>query len=183
MKVQFYGDNCFTIESKDHAVVFNSNKNCSKSVDVAFVSSGGLDVEPVQNAKKTIYLPGEFEISGLLIRGFYGDDGKSVIYKIVFNEIAFVYFGNLENAPSKELLKKIGENMDMIFLSLDENFNGKKVRETIENLDPRVAFLGGDTQYFPKMIELGAKLENENHFEVNKSMINEEKVDMVMLGE
>lgn len=183
MKVQFYGNDCFSIENKDQAVVFNPNDSFrEKSVDIAFISSEDIDIDNVKNAKKTIHLPGEFEISGILVRGFYADDKKTVIYKIVFEGISFIYFGGIEDAPSKELFKKLGENMDMIFVTLAESFNGKKVKDLIELIDPRMAFLGGDSQFFPKMIELGAKIEQENHISVNKALTNEEKIDMIVLG-
>ncbi len=179
MKVQFYGDDCFSVKTKANMCVFYPTDAWKTKVDIAFFPRNEKKIK-VEYAKKTIDLPGEFETSGVLVRGFLADDRANVIYKVVMDDISSVYFGNLQTMPSKEIMKKIGENIDIVFINLNSEFHGKKVREFLETLDPRFAFLGGDTQYFPKMVELGAKNESELPA-LTKSMMQEEKLDIVIL--
>lgn len=184
MKIQFYGDGCFQIETKDDAVVFNPNKNFEgENADVAFLTSGEVHPDPVPNVKKTLSLPGEFEISGILIRGFYSDDQKDVLFKVIFDDVAYVYLGNITQKPSTEVLKKLGENVDVIFINASEAFPAKDIRKTLEEIDPRVAFVGGDSAQFPKMVEQGAKMESDNSMVISKGTLNEDKMDIVILGE
>lgn len=183
MKIQFYGDSCFQIEGKDNAVVFNPTETFRESVDVALLTSEkDTEVSPVENAKKTLSLPGEFEISGILLRGFYADDRVNVIYKVTFDDIACVHLGKIQDKPSKELIKKLGENVEVLFVTLSDKMTVKEARQIIEEIDPRVTFIGGDQSQFPKMIEQGAHLDEDNTRTLSKSSFNEEKTEIVILS-
>lgn len=183
MKIQFYGQDCFSIENKDNSFVFNPNEAFqNQSTDVALLSLSSDTTVTIPNAKKTLALPGEFEISGILIRGVYADDRKNVLYKVIFEDIACIHLGNIIEKPSKETLKKLGENVSVLFVSVTSEFDAKMVRQVIEDIDPRVAFVGGDTSFFPKMLEQGAKIEESSSMTITKSSFNDDKTDVFILG-
>ncbi len=182
MKIQFYGQNCFEVSTKDASLVFDPNSKFSHD-DLDFATdSGGFreGIQKIKNVKKTLSLPGEFEISGVLVRGFLSHP-KNTVYKVFLEGFSLVHFGTLQQMPSDEFLKQIGEN-DVLFFSLHDKFGPKSAKEVIEKLDPRFAFIGGDEKLFPKMGELGAKVSAENPFSFTDKEFHEEKMDILILS-
>ncbi|MCF7905627.1 MBL fold metallo-hydrolase [Candidatus Gracilibacteria bacterium] len=182
MKIQFFGENCFSLSDKKATVVFDPNQKCTlKNVD--FVTNSGQFKKATQtlSAKKTLSLPGEFEISGVLVRGFYSRP-ENVVYKVTCEDVACAHFGTLEKKPSPEFFEKLGENIDIVLLNLNEKFTPKDAKELIETLEPRWTIIGGDQSLFPKMIEEGAKLLEENNFSVSSTALNEEKTEILILS-
>jgi len=161
MKIQFTGNANFEISDKKISVKFDE-----KSVSV--------------NERK-FELPGEFEVAGVLGSGIFSD-GKNVVRKIILDEIAFVHFGNLEAVPDANFFEKLGENVDVIFVVLGENFDEKKAKELIEKIDPRMAILGGDPRFFPKITEsTGAKTVEETSLKITRTSLSDDKTEILIL--
>ena len=181
MKVQFLGGNTFLLEGADAKVVFDPSADVPiESVDVV-MNSGEADVSMVGEYKKVLALPGEFEISQVLMMGYYSSP-ENVVYRVILEDIAFVHFGNLIEVPGSKFFDKLGENIDVIFVSLGEGFDEKKAKNLIEQIEPRVAFLGGDASLFPKMIEIiGAKVKEENPVSLTKSQLSDDKTEVFIL--
>ena len=180
MKIQFFGGNTFYVEGKEAKVVFDPGEDYSGSVDFA-TNSGSADFSGVQESKKRLMLPGEYEISGVLVMGYFSTS-ENVVYKVVMDDISLVHFGLLTEMPSAKFFDKLGENIDVIFVSLQEGFNEKLVKDLIETLEPRMAFLAGDRSFFPKMVEsVGAKTVEENPMKISRSQLSDEKTEVLIL--
>ena len=182
MKIQFFGENCFGISEKDVKIVMDPVASCGmKTAD--FATSSGKFSENAKkiSAKKTLTLPGEFEISGVLVRGFASEPGN-IVYKVVFEGITCTHFGTLTKIPTPEFFEKIGENIDVAILNLSEKFGVKEVKEVIETVEPRWAIIGGAQSLFPKMISEGAKLMEENTLTLSSASLNEEKTEILILS-
>ncbi len=182
MKIQFLGKNGFLITGKTATVVCDPNEKVSaKTID--FVTNSGDFTKSCAElgAKKILSLPGEFEISGVLVRGFYSRP-ENVVYKIIIDGIAIVHLGSLETKPSTEFFAKLGENVDVVLVNLNAKFGVKEVKELVETLDPRYTIVGGDQSMFPKMIEAGARMGEENPITISTTSIVEEKSEMLILG-
>jgi len=182
MKIQFYGHHCFGVSSREASFLFRPTEK-EKNVDVDFVISSFGEVSDIfTKAKKVLSLPGEFEISGALIRGFFSDDSReNVVYKVISEDVSCVFFGRLNGELSSDFLKKLGENVDVVFLLLHDKFSAKDAKTLIEYLSPRFAFLGGDSSFFSKMVEVGAKILGESTFSFSSVDLREEKLDMFIL--
>ncbi len=181
MKIQFLGQNAFQLSGKDATIVCDPSEKVSvKNAD--FVTNSGDFEENCKNleAKKTLSLPGEFEISGVLVRGFYSRP-ENVVYKIVVGGVAIVHLGSLESKPSTEFFKKLGENVDVVIATLNDKFGVKEMKELTETLDPRYTFIGGDQSLFPKMVESGARIAEENPITINSTTLMEEKSEALIL--
>ena len=186
MKIQFYGQNCFEIKNKDANMIFDPNEKVKgKSSDFA-TNSGNFNANfnLLKEVKKTLELPGEFEISGVLVRGFFSDENKkNVVYKVFMDDIAVVHFGNLSQKPKTEFFEQLGENIDVVVLNISEAFDAKAAKDLIETIDARLTLIGGDQSLFPKMVESGARISEENPVTLSRTMLNEEKTDILILTE
>ena len=181
MKVQFFGGNTFVIEGENATVVLDpSGDYKGDSVDIV-TNSGGADYANIKEYKKVLELPGEFEISEVLVMGYYATP-ENVVYRMILDEVAFVHFGTLTEVPGSKFFDKLGENIDIIFVCLSEQFDDKKAKNLIEQVDPRMVFLGGDESYFPKLVEsMGAKTAEENPVNIAKSQLSDDKTEVVIL--
>jgi len=186
MKIQFHGGQTFTIAGKGTKVALNPDASITDSdFDFATFSSEDLldKVSGSFDAKKKLSLPGEFEISEILITSFYASElQKNVVSKITMENISFVDFGDLQKTPDTKFFEKLGENFDLVFLNLSENFKAEDAKKLIEMLDPRMAIIGGDSQFFPKMTELtGAKTVESNPMNIKRSDLSDDKTEVVIL--
>ena len=183
MKVQFFGGNTFMIKGENATVVLDPSEDYKvDNVDIV-TNSGGADYANIKEYKKVLELPGEFEISGVLVMGYFSNP-DNVVYRVIVDGIAFVHFGTLTEVPGSKFFDKLGENVDVLFVSLNEQFDDKKAKNLIEQVDPRMVFLAGDTTYFPKLVEsMGAKTAEENPVNITKSLFSDEKTEVVILVE
>ncbi|MCF7830944.1 MBL fold metallo-hydrolase [Candidatus Gracilibacteria bacterium] len=182
MKIQFYGENCFEINGKDAKIVFDPNdKFPGKNLDFA-TNSGAFSANCEKlETKKILSIPGEFEISGVLVRGFYSRP-ENVVFKVVTDGIACAHFGSLEVRPSTEFFEKLGENVDVLLVNLNEKFGVKEAKDLMETFEPRYTIIGGDQSLFPKMVEAGAKVLEENSLTISQTSLSEDKSEIIILS-
>lgn len=182
MKIQFLGGAGFTLSNSKNKVVFNTTEGLDEKTDIAaFAEPATTDST---SAKKTFNLPGEFEVSGILAHGLYSDDRNNIVFKVVIEEMGIVHFGNLKEVPNTAFFEKLGENVDVIILTLSEDFDAKKAKTLIDTIDPRMAILGGDPSQFPKMVETaGAKTAEENPMEVKRSALSDDKTEVIIMNQ
>lgn len=181
MKIQFYGQNCFFLKGTDASCVFDPQENFNKTINFA-TNSGTAQTKNCETGK-ILDLPGEFEISGILVKGFFSDNQKNVVYKIIMDNLSLVHFGSMKDIPDTKFFENIGENIDIIFINLSENFDEKKAKELIEKIEPRMVFLGGDVSFFPKMVEkCAAKITEGNPISVSKSSLSDDKTEILILN-
>ena len=180
MKIQFYGGTSFGIFGKTTKVAFDPLPDF-KEKNLDFVmSSRGADLSEIE-AKKHLSLAGEFEISGVLVRGFF--NGKeNTIYKVICDDLTLVHFGQLPAQPDTKFVEQLGENVDVAFINLSKEFGPKEAKTLLENLDPRMAIFGGDPIFFPKMAEIsGVKTAETNPINISKSNLSDETTELLIL--
>jgi hypothetical protein len=123
MKIQTEGGSSLSIVTKTNQVVFNPLSAPKSESDIVALSEPNATT-PVPG-KKVFNVPGEFEVSGILAQGLFTDDQSNVAYKVVLDETAFVHFGNLKEVPTADFYEKLGENVDVIILALNSDFDDK----------------------------------------------------------
>jgi len=184
MKVQFYGDQCFSIIGKNAKIVFDPNENFSeKGFDFAMFSNAknADKYEGNGDSKKILKFPGEFEISEVLLSGVYSRP-ENVVFKTLIDGVNFIHFGEIEKMPDSKTFEKIGENIDVAFINLSEKCSKKLAKELMDTLDPRLVILGGNKEFFPKMVEVFGAKSVENPLDIKRSELSDEKTEMVILG-
>jgi L-ascorbate metabolism protein UlaG (beta-lactamase superfamily) len=179
MKIQWFGQNHFAMQTSKATLHFDPSEGQVGEGDVALISSESL--QKPKESKKTLDLPGEFEIAEALITGHYCED-KNIVFKITLDNLSIVNFGHLTEKPNGKFFEKLGENIDVILINLSEKFPAKVAKDLVETIDPRLVIFGGDTAQFPEITKLtGAKTSEENPMDLSKSSLSDDKTDWVIL--
>ena len=119
MELQFYGANCLTITTKQARIVVDDNlselggNSIGKDGDIAvFTNRHG---NPKELPKLIIDGPGEYEVSGVSIRGIgvrghmdEATETTSTLYKILIDDIRLVITGHVHPELSDKQLETIG---------------------------------------------------------------------------
>lgn len=180
MKIQSEGGSSLLVSNKANQIVFNPLSAPSGETDIVALSEPGSNTEVT--GKKIFNLPGEFEVSGILAQGFFTDDRTNVAYKVVLEETSLVHFGNLKEVPTADFFEKLGENVDIIVLALNANFDDAKAKTLVDKLDPRLVLVIGDETYFAGMTSnIGAKTAEESTLSVSKSGLSDEKTEVIIM--
>jgi hypothetical protein len=181
MKVQFHGQQAFSLLGKNAKVLLNpTDITLAQNYDIV-TNSGNASTEKAMDVKKVLTLPGEYEISEVLVTGFYSRP-ENVVYRITIDDITFAHFGNIEKMPDSKLFEHLGENVDVVFVNLSTDCTEKLAKEIIDTLDPRMAIIGGDPTFFPKITEhAGAKTTDQNPMNLSRSNLSDEKTDILIL--
>ncbi|MBL8121347.1 MBL fold metallo-hydrolase [Candidatus Saccharibacteria bacterium] len=119
MDIQFHGANCVTVSTKQVRLVFDDNlaslggKPVSREGDVCLFTSA--HPERVKGAKMTIDIPGEYEVSGVNIRGVqtraHMDTDKernATMYKVTMGDVKILVIGHIYPKLSESRLEDIG---------------------------------------------------------------------------
>lgn len=119
MDIQFYGANCIAITTKQIRLVFDDTlaqlgaKSVSKEGDVCLFTTA--HPERVKGSKMTIDMAGEYEISGVNIRGIQARahmDGEhersATMYKVTLGEVKVLVIGHIYPKMSDAKLEDIG---------------------------------------------------------------------------
>ncbi len=180
MKIQFFGGSSFLVDGKRAKVAFDPADIKLNAVDIA-TSSKGEEIEG--EAKKKLTLPGEYEISGVLVRGFHTHGDANTVFKVTIEDVVVAHFGTLPGMPKAAFFDELGENVDVALLPLHEGFDAKSAKEFLEKVDPRMVIFGGDVSVFPKIVELfNAKIVPESELSVSRSSLSSDSTEFVILS-
>jgi L-ascorbate metabolism protein UlaG (beta-lactamase superfamily) len=150
MKIQYFGHNTFGAFGKNARVVFDPTDNfAEKNLDFTTNSNG--EFAKGVKAKKMLNMPGEYEISNVLVKSIAQKNRENIIFKLVMDDLSIVHCGSLSDTPDKTLFEELGEDVDILIVNISEKFSAKKVKDLLETIEPRVAFIGGDSSKFAEL--------------------------------
>jgi hypothetical protein len=180
MKIQFFGSSSFLVEGKSAKIAFDPADEKVGAVDIATHSSGEeMSVE----AKKELTLPGEYEISGVLVRAFHTHGETNTVFKATMEDVVIAHFGNLPGMPKAAFFDELGENVDVALLTLRDDFDAKSAKDFLEKVDPRMVIFGGNAAIFPRIVELfNAKILPESEISVSRSSLPSDTTEFVILS-
>jgi len=181
MKIQFFGNNTFSAFNKKVRIAFDPADNfAEKNLDFIMNSNGKSPKEI--DAKKLLTLPGEYEISDILVKSMAQKTGNNVIFKVIMEELSIVYCGEMEEKPTKDLLEELGEDIDILIVNISDKFPAKNVKDFLETIEPRAAFIGGDSTKFAELNGLMAiTMSEENPISITRSNLSEDKSEYYIL--
>lgn len=180
MKIQFFGGSSFLVEGKSAKIAFDPGDKKLGKVDITTSSTGE---EVSLEAKKLLTLPGEYEISGVLVRGFHTHGDTNTVFKIVLDDIVVAHFGNLPGMPTAEFFDRLGENVDIALLTLRDDFDAKSAKDFLEKVDPRMVIFGGNAGIYPRIVELfNAKVLPESSISPSRSSLPTDTTEFVILS-
>lgn len=133
MDLQFFGANCIKLATKKATVVIDDNlsklgaKSVAKPGDVALFTSEKLTKTDIKDPKIVIEMPGEYEVSGVSIRGISvrahmdeEDKSTAVIYKVINTDLNVVIAGHIHPDLTDDQLEAIGMT-DVLFIPVGGN--------------------------------------------------------------
>ncbi len=138
---------------------------------------------PVSEA--VIQLPGEYEISGIKIKGFEveGESKKNkTIYMIEIDDITVCFLGNITKVPREETLDKL-EEIDILFLGVGSPYlNLRQAQALIKELEPRIVIPMGDREATSLIKEMGEKTLPQDKLVIKAKDLGEEGTKVVWLS-
>lgn len=152
MELQYYGANCLKISSKKATLVVDDNlkalggKSITKPEDISLITLEQL-ASSVQKGGFIVELPGEYELSDIVIRGvgsrshMDAEGQKSaVIYKITSGDTSVAVTGHIHPSLSDDELEAIGI-VDVLVIPVGGNgytLDPIGALEVIKKIEPKV---------------------------------------------
>ena len=173
MELTFYGANCVRLAAKKAQIVVDDNlaalglKAVTKPADISLRTSKQLPEHP--DAVFKAELPGEYEVSGVVIRGIAArshmdEEGQNnaVIYTIEADDTKVVILGHIFPELSEDQLEQIGL-ADVVIVpvgGMGYTLDGAGALKVIKQIEPKVVI---PTHYSDKVI----------HYEVPQTELTE----------
>lgn len=152
MDIQFYGANCVTIATKQVRLVFDDNlaalgaKSIVREGDICIFTSEHGDGS-IEKAKMTIDIPGEYEVSGVSVRGMQARSHMdeetartAVMYKVTVGDTRILVTGHIFPKLSEAKLEDIGL-VDVMVVPVGGNgytLDGTGALQVIKQVEPKV---------------------------------------------
>lgn len=167
MIINWYGGSCYKLSTPDFAVVVDPESSGSGSRlkgDLTIKTESDLE-NAVQNTETNLISgPGEYEFSGVKIRGQRYGGEKGVIfttYKVVFESIRFGFIPTSLGELSEEAADVLSD-VDVLFVPASDV--GLKI---VKRIAPKIAVPGeGDVKKF--VSGLGREVEPEEKLVIKK---------------
>lgn len=162
MELQYYGANCLRLSSKRAKIVIDDNlqelglRTITKPEDIALRSNKSI---PNHSSRFSADMPGEYEISGAIIRGVAArahmdEEGKlgSVIYTVTADDLKVAVLGHIYPELSEGQLEQIGL-VDVAIVPVGGNgytLDSVGALKVIKQIEPKVII---PTHYADKAIK------------------------------
>ena len=162
MELSFYGANCVRITTKKAQIVVDDNldklglKSITKETDISLRTHSGV---PAHRAHFTADMPGEYEVSGVVIHGIaarahMGGEGENntTIYTITADDMRIAVLGHIYPDLREDQLEAIG-HVDIAIVPVGNNgytLDGVGALQVIKKIEPKVVI---PTHYADKAIK------------------------------
>ena len=163
MELQYLGANCIKITTKKATIVVDDNlakvglKSVTKPTDISLRTNS--QIPEAKEAKFSAEMPGEYEISGVIIHGVgaraHMDEAgknKAVIYTISADDVKLAIVGHIYPDLNEDQLEEIGV-VDVAIVPVGGNgytLDGAGALEVIKKLEPKLVI---PTHYADKQIK------------------------------
>lgn len=133
------------------------------------------------DSQSVIYGPGEYEISGVRVRGVMlpgESDSKNIksVYTAELDGMHLAFFLNILTNPPEDALDKLGE-VDILFISVDtKTFKPKQITSLIKQIDPSIVIPITDTTAKVLNEEMGQKAKAQEKLVIKRSDLIKEDV-------
>lgn len=152
MDVQFYGANALRLSNKKASLIFDDNlaelgqKSVTKAGDIALFTAAQHPA-PAVETKLMIDYPGEYEVSGVSVRGIAArahtdEEGQksAVIYRLIADDLRIVILGHVHPNLNEDQLEAIGTT-DVLFVPVGGNgytLDAIGALELIRKIEPKL---------------------------------------------
>ena len=150
MELQYFGANCLRLTGKKASLVVDDNlgelglKSITKETDISLRTFKDIPAHP---SRFTADMPGEYELSGIVIHGLAArshmdEEGKtsSVIYTIQNEDISILILGHVHPNFGADMVEQIGR-VDIAVMPVGGNgytLDGTGAVQIIKEIEPKV---------------------------------------------
>ena len=173
MIINWYGGGCYKISASDADIIVDPQSSPSTGGrlkgGLVLKTEETLPIDFNKTAENEITIPGEYEISGVKIRGVAlpssGDSIRSA-YKILLDGLHLAFLGDVDDELSEKVLDVLGD-VDILFVP-SKTVSGK----IIKSIGPSIAIPGwGDSKIV--MAETGQKPDPQEKLVIKKKDLEE----------
>ncbi len=183
MVIQYFGDECFRLQSGELSVLVNPSSNRLKG-DIVLKTLAEVDAIPEPGE---FIFPGEYESKDIEVQGFQIEEESTekyvkTVFLVRFEDMKFVFMGHIAKPLSAEWIDSISEP-DFLFLPTgDSHFiEASDAAKLAKKLEPAfiIPSYRGKADEFLKA--MGAKVEPQEKLVIKKKEIGEKKDQVVVL--
>jgi L-ascorbate metabolism protein UlaG (beta-lactamase superfamily) len=186
MVITNLGEGCFRLQSGETSLLLGPVGNRLKA-DLTLktaASAEGIDESP-----ETISFPGEYEVKGIEVEGYGSSEESTVkvlktIYAVNWEDMRFVFLGQLANPPEADVLERIGDpDVLIIPVSEDHFFTAEDAAKLIKQIEPKVAIpsFAGEKDMKALRKAMGQDAAKEDKFVFKKKDLQEGHVKLVII--
>ena len=179
MIINWYGSGCYKVQASGFDIVIDPESSESGKRLKGDLTIRTTSPFPFENVEGEISGPGEYEISGAVVRGAMapGSGAKELrtVYRVVVDDIRLGFLGDVPSELGEKELDTLGE-IDILFIP--SNAIGAKLARSIE---PKLVVPGwGDPM--KAATDIGQKPESQEKLVIKKKDIDEvEGIKVVVL--
>jgi L-ascorbate metabolism protein UlaG (beta-lactamase superfamily) len=150
VELQYFGANCVRISTKKANIVVDDNlaklglKTITKPTDISLITNKEIPEHP---AFFVADMPGEYEVSGVIIHGVAArahmdEEGKksAVIYTVTSGDLKLAVLGHIYPELSEDQLEQIGM-VDAVIVPVGGNgytLDGVGALKVVKQIEPRI---------------------------------------------
>ena len=133
------------------------------------------------SSQSIIYGPGEYEISGVRVRGVLLPEDSSdkvlrSMYTAQLEGMRLAFFLDISANPSEDSLDRLGE-IDILFISVDtKELNPKQITALIKQIDPSIIIPTTDKTAKMLSEEMGQKVKAEEKLVIKRKDLVKEDI-------
>lgn len=186
MVITNLGEGCFRLQSGETSLLLDPTGNRLKA-DLVLKTAANADV--IEESLDTISFPGEYEVKGIEVDG-YGSSEESTakivktIYAVTWEDIRFVFLGQLSSVPNADVMEKIGDP-DVLILPVEEDhfFDPETAAKLIKQMEPKVVIPSFADEKNIKMLRkaMGQDAPKEDKFVFKKKDLPDGHVKLVII--
>ena len=146
MKINWYGQSCFSFEEDDHATVVADPASLNKKISAGIVtiSHAGESNGSLQQIKGEPFVidgAGEYELGNVFITGVQTNrkaaDERNTLFVFHFNDLTIAHMGGIDKMPNQKEVEQLGNvNIALVPLGGAKSWGPAKAAELVSMLEP-----------------------------------------------
>lgn len=175
MDIQVLDNLAVKISIGKGSIILEANMNYQQALLITH--SKGADY--LENSNKCVTWPGEYELSGVYVKGIESDDGAT-IFEVQVEGVNIVHSGQASVIKS-ETLDSLG-NVDILILPMsDDSLDLDKAKNLVNALEPRVIIPVGPNKQSFLSENATDSLEQISKYTISKTKLPAENTEIICL--
>lgn len=183
MVIQYFGEECFRLQSGELGLLVNPSNGRLKS-DVVLKTIAATDAEPEEHE---IIFPGEYEMKGITVQGFQVERESTAtfvktVYAVRWEDMKFVFLGHISGGIEGEWIENLAEP-DILFVPTgDSHFIAPaEAAKLAKQLEPGIVIPSYRKSPAEFLKAMGEKGETMEKLVLKKKDIGEKKDQVIVL--